>query len=132
MRHALKNNSVLFSAKQQREITTLGSLRSTTRRQRLKTSFKIVSSSLSTFFVTISVSSTFESQRDYPETEFRGVVSKLGKKIPNRACVFTFFVKLEKWSFHFAGRAKLLFLLIKYANRKFVVLATTWANKTKS
>ena len=40
---------------------------------------------------------------------------------PNRACVFTFSGKLEKWSVHFAGRAKLLFLFIKYA--KFVALS---------
>ena len=38
--------------------------------------------------------------RDYPGTEFRGAtVSKLGKKIQIRASVFTFSVKLEKWSF---------------------------------
>ena len=38
--------------------------------------------------------------RDYPGTEFRGAtVSKLGEKIQIRASVFTFFVKLEKWSF---------------------------------
>ena len=71
-------------------------------------------------------------------------MSKLGKKIQIRACVFTFSVKLEKWSFHVAdlprtgrkcteikkkkkkareGRAKLLFLFIKYA--KFVALSLT-------
>ena len=27
-------------------------------------------------------------------------MSKLGKKIQIRACVFTFALKLEKWSFH--------------------------------
>ena len=29
-------------------------------------------------------------------------MSRLGKKIPIRACVFTFSLKLEKWSFHVA------------------------------
>ena len=65
-------------------------------------------------------------------------MSKLEKKIQIRASVFTFSVKLEKWSFDVTnlprkekkcterkkkareGRAKLLFLLIKYA--KFVAL----------
>ena len=64
-------------------------------------------------------------------------MSKLGKKIQIGGCVFTFPVKLEKWSFHVAdlprtgkkcteikkareGRAKLLFWFIKYA--KFVAL----------
>ena len=65
-------------------------------------------------------------------------MSKLEKKIQIRACVFTFSVKLEKWSFDGTnsprrrkkcaeikktareGRAKLLFLFIKYA--KFVAL----------
>ena len=64
-------------------------------------------------------------------------MSRLGKKIPIRACAFTFSLKLEKWSFHVAdlsrtgkkcteiiksreGRAKVMFLLIKYA--KFVAL----------
>ena len=59
-------------------------------------------------------------------------MSRLRKKIPICACVFTFSVKLEKWTFHVAdlsrtgkkcteiltareGRAKLLFLVIKYA-----------------
>ena len=42
---------------------------------------------------------TFESERDYSGTEFRGAISKQGKKIKIRACVFTFPVKLEKWSF---------------------------------
>ena len=62
-------------------------------------------------------------------------MSRLGKKIPIRACVFP--LKLVKWSFHVAdlprtgkkcteiikareGRAKVMFLLIKYA--KFVAL----------
>ena len=62
-------------------------------------------------------------------------MSKLEKKIQIRTCVFTFSVKLEKWSFDVTnsprkgkkcteikkareGRAKLLFLFIKYA--KFV------------
>ena len=65
-------------------------------------------------------------------------MSKLGKKIEIRACVFTYSVKLEKWSFHVAdlprtgkkcieiktgreGRAKLLFLVMKYV--KFVALS---------
>ena len=66
-------------------------------------------------------------------------MSRLEKKIQIRACVLTFSVKLEKWSFHVAdlprtgkkcteikrkvleGRAKLLFLFIKYAN--FVALS---------
>ena len=65
-------------------------------------------------------------------------MSRLGKKIPIRACVFTFSLKLEKWSFHVAhlprtgkkcteikkareGRAKVLFFIIKYA--KFVALS---------
>ena len=60
---------------------------------------------------------------------------RLGKKIPICACVLTFSLKLEKWSFHVAdlsktgkkcteitkareGRAKVLFLFNKYA--KFV------------
>ena len=60
-------------------------------------------------------------------------MSKLEKTIQIRGCVFTFSVKLDKWSFHVAdlprtrkkcteikkareGRAKLLFLFIKYAN----------------
>ena len=67
-------------------------------------------------------------------------MSRLGKKIPIRTCVFTFSLKLQKWSFHFAdlprtgkkcieiiiiikaceGRAKVLFLFIKYA--KFFML----------
>ena len=58
---------------------------------------------------------------------------RLGKKILICACVFTFSLKLEKWSFHVAdlsrtrkkcteiikardGRAKILFLFIKYAD----------------
>ena len=65
-------------------------------------------------------------------------MSRLGKKIPIHACVFTFSLKLERWSFHVAdlsrtgkkfteiitareGRAKLLFLFIKCA--KFVALS---------
>ena len=67
-------------------------------------------------------------------------MSRLGKKIPIRACVFTLSLKLEKWSFQVAdlpktgkkctkiikqkareGRAKVLFLFIKYA--KFVALS---------
>ena len=67
-----------------------------------KTSLKIASSSLSIFFIIMSICLTFESQRNYPGTEFRGAVSKLGKKIQIRGCMFTFSVKLEKWSFHVA------------------------------
>ena len=68
-------------------------------------------------------------------------MSKLGKKIQSRACVFTFSVKLEKWSFYIAdlpktgkkcteikkgrkGRTKLLFLFIKYT--KFAALSLLW------
>ena len=64
-------------------------------------------------------------------------MSRLGKKIQIRACVFNLSLKLEKWSFHVAdlprtgkkcteivkarkGHAKVLFLFIKYA--KFVTL----------
>ena len=39
---------------------------------------------------------TFESKWDYSGTESRGAVPKLGEKIQNRGCVFTFSVKLEK------------------------------------
>ena len=87
--------------------------------------------------VIMSVFVTFKSYQDYSGTEFRGAVSRLGKKIQIRACVFTFSLKLEKWSFHVADlprtgkkcteiiktreeRAKALFLFIKYA--KFVAL----------
>lgn len=59
-------------------------------------------------------------------------MSKLKKKIQIGGCVITFSAKFEKWSFHVAnlprtgkkcielketleGRARLLFLLIKYA-----------------
>ena len=65
-------------------------------------------------------------------------MSRLGKKIPICACVFKFSLKLEKWSSHVAdlsrpgkkcteiikaheGRAKVLFVFIKYA--KFVALS---------
>ena len=65
-------------------------------------------------------------------------MSRLGNKIPIWACVFTFSLKLEKWSFHVADlsrtgkkcteiikarekRAKVLFLFIKY--EKFVALS---------
>mgnify|MGYP000429939719 CR=1 FL=1 len=102
-----------------------------------KTSLKIASSSFSIFFVIISVCVTFESKHNYSGTEFRGAVSRLGKKIQICVCVFTFSLKLEKWSFHVAdlprtgkkctesikareGRPKVLFLFIKYA--KFVAL----------
>ena len=52
-----------------------------------KTLFKIASSSLSIFFFVMSICLTFESYRNYPGTEFRGAVSKLGKKIQIRGCV---------------------------------------------
>ena len=65
-------------------------------------------------------------------------MSRLGKKIPICACAFAFSLKLKKWYFHVAdlsrtgkkcteiikareGRAKVLFLFIKYA--KFVALS---------
>ena len=32
-------------------------------------------------------------------------MSKLGEKIQNRGCVFTFFVKHEKWSFSFTSQS---------------------------
>ena len=54
-----------------------------------KTSLKMAGSCLLMFFVNISTYLTFESWRNYPE--FRGAVSKLGKKIRIR----TFSVKLE-------------------------------------
>ena len=104
-----------------------------------KTSLKIASSSLSIFFVIISVCVTFESYHDYSGREFRGAVSTLGKKIQVCVCVFTFSfsLNLENWSFHVADlprtgkkcteiitarerRAKVLFLFIKYA--KFAAL----------
>ena len=65
-----------------------------------KTSLKIASSSLSIFFVIMSICLTFESWQDYPGAEFRRAVSKLEKKIQIRGCVFAFSVKLEKWTFH--------------------------------
>ena len=65
-------------------------------------------------------------------------MSRLGKKISIRACVFMFSLKLQKWSFHVADlprtgkkcteiikareeREKVSFLFIKYA--KFVGLS---------
>ena len=65
-------------------------------------------------------------------------MSRLGKKIQIYVCVFTFSLKIEKWSIHVAdlsrtgkkcteiikareGRAKVLFLFVKYA--KFVALS---------
>ena len=67
-----------------------------------KTSLKIASSSFSIYFAIMSVCLTFESSRNYPGTEFRGAVSTLEKNIQICARVFTFSVKLEKWSFHVA------------------------------
>ena len=72
------------------------------------------------------------------ELNLIGAVSRLGKKIQIRACVFTFSLLREKWSFHVAnfrrtgkkcteiikareGRAKVLVVFIKYA--KFVALS---------
>ena len=62
----------------------------------------IASSSFSIYFAIMSVWLTFESSRNYPGTEFRGAVSTLEKNIQICAWVFTFYVKLEKWSFHVA------------------------------
>ena len=75
-------------------------------------------------------------------------MSKLGKKIEIRVCVFTYSVKLEKWTFHVAdlprtgkkcieiktgreGCAKLLFLVMKYV--KFVPCRCSrlFASKTR-
>ena len=67
-----------------------------------KTSLKIASSSLLIFFAIMSVCLTFESWRNHSGTEFREAVSKLGTKI--RGCVFTFSVKLEKWSRRRTGK----------------------------
>jgi len=50
----------------------------------------------------MSIYLTFESSWIHPGTEFRGAVSKLGKNIQIRGCVFIFSVKLEMWSFHVA------------------------------
>ena len=77
------------------------------------------------------------------ELNLNGAVSRLGKKIQIRACVFTFSLLPEKWSFHYLwpfhanfrrtgkkcteiikareGRAKVLLVFIKYA--KFVALS---------
>ena len=55
-----------------------------------KTSLKIPNLRLTIFFVIISVCITFKSWQDFSETEFRVSVSRLGKKIQIRACVFTF------------------------------------------
>ena len=67
-------------------------------------------------------------------------MSRLGKKIQICVCVLTFLLKLEEWSFNIAdlprtgkkcteiitareGRAKVLFLFIKYAKFMGVVAA---------
>ena len=72
------------------------------------------------------------------ELNSNGAVSRLGKKIQIRACVFTFSLLPEKWSFHVAnfprtgkkcteivkareGHAKVLLVFNKYA--KFVALS---------
>ena len=39
-------------------------------------------------------------------------MSRLGKKIPIRACVFTFSLKLEKWSFHVADLSIIIIIII--------------------
>ena len=39
-------------------------------------------------------------------------MSRLGKKIPIRACVFTFSLKLEKWSFHVADLSIIVIIII--------------------
>ena len=79
-----------------------------------------------------------KASRATQELNINGAVSKLGKKIQIRACVFTFSLLPEKWSFHVAnfwrtgkkcteiikareGRAKVLLVFIKYA--KFVALS---------
>ena len=52
----------------------------------------------------VSISLAFESYRNNQGTEFKSSVSKPGKKIQIRGCVFTFSVnKVHKWSFHVAG-----------------------------
>ena len=63
-----------------------------------KTSLKIAS--LSLFFIIMLICITFESSWDYTGAEFRGVVSKPARGIQSCGCVFTFFAKLEKRSFH--------------------------------
>ena len=72
------------------------------------------------------------------ELTLNGALSRLGKRIQIRACVFTFSLLPEKWSFHVAnfrgtgkkctaiikareGRAKVLLVFIKYA--KFVAFS---------
>ena len=79
-----------------------------------------------------------KASRATQELNLNGAVSRLGKKIQIRACVFTFSLLPEKWSFHVAnfwrmgkkcteiikareGRAKVLLVFIKYA--KFVALS---------
>ena len=79
-----------------------------------------------------------KASRATQELNINGAVSKLGKKIQIRACVFTFSLLPEKWSFHVAnfwrtgekcteiikareGPAKVLLVFIKYA--KFVALS---------
>ena len=93
-----------------------------------KTSLKIASSSLWIFFVIASVCLTVESRWNYPGTEFRGAVSKLGKKIQlaaqnlrNGHFTRQICQEREKIKKGRKGNAKLLFLFIKYA--KFVALS---------
>ena len=67
-----------------------------------KTSRKIASSSLSIFFVIMSICLTFECWQNNQGTESRDAVLKLGKKIQFHGCLFTLSVKLEIWLFHVA------------------------------
>ena len=57
---------------------------------------EIASSRKSIFFVITSICSTFESERNYPGTVFRGAASKLGKKLQIRCWLD---VKLPNTSF---------------------------------
>ena len=103
-----------------------------------KTSLKTANSSLSIFFVIISVCVIFESYQGYSGTEFKRCGVKARKENSNsRLCVHVVFIT-EKWSFHVAnfwrtgkkcteiveaseGRAKVLLVFIKYA--KFAALS---------
>ena len=102
-----------------------------------KSSLKIASSSLSIFSIVMQICLTFETSGTTHELNLEVRCKSQGRKF-KLAAVFTFSVKLEKWSFHVAdlprtgkkctemkkareGRAKLLFCFIKYA--KFVALS---------
>ena len=78
-----------------------GSVKSTTRRWRKRRFF--ARSSLCILFIIVSIRLAFESLRKCQGTEFRGSVSKLGN-LSSR--LFTFSVKVQKWSFHVAGLPK--------------------------